>query len=154
MKVSTLQEAIARYGSIKNCAWAYEAKWCSVLLVPEDIAVGWINSATGKPTRKIYCNKDMQPALLQSLQNIKDRNLLSELKTFDGCYMIRGVRGKPGALSTHSYALAIDINAKENPLGGPSVLSSEFVACWKDAGFDWGGDFRRTDPMHHSWAWE
>lgn len=148
MKTRTFKEAESRYGKIINGKWADESKWLALLDIPERIALGWINTATGKPTFRIYCNRDMWEPLLLALQYIDQRGLLYELKTFDGCYMIRNVRGYLNAPSTHSYALAIDLNAATNALGALPSLSQEFVKCFTDAGFVWGGNFKRCDAMH------
>ena len=153
-RVKTPLEAFARYGSVVGSTWARESHWMSLLEVSDIIGSGCINSATGKPLVHIYCNKDMQPALKQSLLNLKTRGLLGQLKTFDGCFEIRPVRGYSIDLSTHSFGLACDWNAATNPLGGPSTLTPEFVTCFTDAGFVWGGNFRRRDSMHFSLGWE
>lgn len=152
-KCRTQEEAIARYGAIVDGKWADESKHCSLLNIPADLAV-WINSATGKPATRIYCNKDIQAPLIRALYALKEGNLLHELKTFDGCFTIRDVRGEPGKLSCHAYALAIDLNAAENPLKAEPKLSADFVSCFLAQGFDWGGVFSRKDGMHFSHAWE
>jgi len=152
-KCLTQEDAIARYGKIVEGKWADEGKWCSLLEIPADLAV-WINTATGKPATRIYCNKDIQAPLIRALYALKRKNLLLELKTFDGCFMIRDVRGVPGKLSCHAYALAVDLNAKENGLGEEPKLSADFVTCFLLEGFNWGGVFDRKDGMHFSHAWE
>jgi len=154
MRVRSFPEAQARYGLIKDGKWAEEDSWCVLVEFSPKISDSWINSLSGQPTRHIYCNKDMAPALLHALQNVLDRGLVSELKTFDGCFAIRDVRALPGHPSTHTYALAIDINAADNRLGKEPTLSPEFVACFTEAGFSWGGNFARRDGMHFSYAWE
>ena len=63
------------------------------------------------------------------------------------CFNIRQQRGSSKA-SLHSWGLAIDINASWNARGSPSTLSDGLVMCFKDAGFDWGGDFEFIDAMH------
>jgi len=151
MKLS-LADAKSRYGDIVNGTWANEGNWCSLVSIPEDIALQWVKSATGNPTRKIYCNNDMAAPLLAALDNLKTRGFIKELKTFDGCFMIRDVRGVPGMLSTHAYALAIDLNASTNKLGEMPTLSEGFVKCFADAGFVWGGNFHRKDGMHFQYA--
>src|SRR5690606_19427347 len=92
----------------------------------------WINTVTKKPVKSIYCNKDIASMIGVALHNLKERGLLDQLKTFDGCFNIRAARGskKP---STHSYGLALDINAATNGLGTKGDLTPEFVKCWTDA---------------------
>lgn len=152
--ILSVEKAKTRYGEIVNGVWADEVKWCSALQIPAEISTGWTNSASNAPTSHIYCNRDMAPALMRVLNSIKAQGLEKQLLTFDGCYMVRDVRSRPGSLSCHAYALAIDINAGFNPLGGPSALSLELVKCFEDQGFAWGGSFSRCDPMHFSFGWE
>lgn len=154
MKVKTFAEAQQRYGAIVNGKWANEGKWMVVCPIPADIAAQMKNNATGGPTNKIYMNKEMVKPFLSAIDNLKKNGLLKDLKTFDGCFMIRNVRRSKTAASCHSYGLAIDINAAENALGKEPLLSSAFVKCFTDAGFTWGGNFRRKDGMHFSYGWE
>lgn len=146
----TESDALGKYGEIVNDVWSNEAKFCSVILVPDDISPKWINSATGKPTTKIYCNKDLAVCLFKAFKNIRDRKLISQLKTFDGCFCIRDIRGVPGQMSAHSYAIAIDINASTNKLGTPGDMTQDLAQCFLDAGLVWGKNFSRSDPMHMS----
>jgi hypothetical protein len=45
--------------------------------------------------------------------------------------------------------VAIDVNAAWNGFGKPPTMSSEFVKCFTDAHFDWGGRWSGTpDGMH------
>lgn len=148
----SLPEAVQKYGPIVNGVWEDEVKWCIKVFTPKELK--WVNSITRQVVEHIYCNRDIASALQQALQNVVDRCLIDELKTFDGCFMIRDVRGLPGQTSTHSYACAIDINAAENRLGEKPKLSDALVKCFTDAGFSWGGSFHRVDGMHFSLAWE
>ena len=157
VKVASIQEAFHRYGAITpKLQWANETQWMSLFDVCTILGPShaWINSATGKPLQHIYCNKDLQPALTQAIKNVVQRGLVHELKTFDGCFEIRAVRGYTTDLSTHAFGLAIDLNARTNPLGGPSTQDPQLVACFTDAGLVWGGKFSRKDPMHYSFGWE
>jgi hypothetical protein len=101
----------------------------------------------GAIPKKIYCNKDLVKPLTLAFTNLIERKLVGELKTWDGCFSIRKVRGGQ-SMSLHSWGLAIDLNAAWNGLGKEPQLSSEFVKCFTDAGFDWGGNFSRKDGMH------
>lgn len=149
----TLQDAVLKYGAIQNGIWPQESDWCVFAMSPPELT--WINSATGKKVSHIYCNRDIKDPLEKALQNVVQRGLNDELKTFDGCFQIRCVRGCPNDLSTHAYALGIDVNAAENVLGSQGNMSPELVACFTDEGFNWGGNFQtRKDPMHFSRGWE
>jgi hypothetical protein len=89
--------------------------------------------------------------LEKAFKNIIDRGLVNELKTWDGCFNIRKKRGATSA-SLHSWGIAIDINAAWNGFGKPPTMSKELVSCFKDVGFDWGGDWTRPDGMHFQLA--
>ena len=150
-KVQSIEEAEYRFGKIENGSWKDESKHMLNFWIPETIAKALLNSSTGRPITKIYCNVEMIPALKKAFFNVEDRGLIHELKTFDGCFCIRNVRGG-NTLSAHAYGLAIDLNAAWNGLGQEPEFSPEFVACFTGAGFVWGGDFKRKDPMHFQWA--
>lgn len=114
---------------------------CMVLFdVPTELEIGTI-------PKRIYCNKDMVKPLTQAFKNLVDRGLVNELITWDGCFNIRKMRGL-SSISLHSWGLAIDVNAFENGLNQVPKLSSGFVKCFTDAGFDWGGTWQRKDGMH------
>lgn len=108
--------------------------------VPSDLELGIIPN-------KLYCNKDMIAPLTIAFRNILDRNLLDQLKTWDGCFNIRKKRGATSS-SLHSWGIAIDINAAWNGFGKKPTMSPELVKCFTDAGFDWGGVWTKPDGMH------
>lgn len=112
--------------------------------VPTEMELGVI-------PKRIYCNKQMVEPLRKALQNIIDRNLVSQLKTWDGCFQIRNKRTGISP-SLHSWGLAVDINAAWNGLGKKPTMSKELVACFTDAGFDWGGTWSKPDGMHFQLA--
>lgn len=118
--------------------------------VPAELEIGVI-------PKRLYCNKDIVLPLSQAFSNLINRKLVGELKTFDGCFNIRKKRGL-SSMSLHSWGIAIDVNSWSNPLGltvaqikakGMTPLSEEFLQCFRDAGFDCGGDWvNRPDRMH------
>lgn len=147
-------EAKTRYGEIRSGIWADEAKHCQLLNLPVGLQIPyWINALTGKMVTHIYCNKDFIPHLLAALSNVVNAGLAHDLETFDGCFEIRDIRAIPGTISCHSYGMAIDINASKNQLWHATTFSPAFIACWTRAGFIWGGNFKRTDPMHFTLGW-
>lgn len=112
--------------------------------VPTELEIGLI-------PKRIFCNRDLIKPLEQAFRNLIQRGFVSELKTWDGCFNIRNKRGLASP-SLHSWAIAVDVNAFENGLGREPKLSAGFVKCFTDAGFDWGGTWRRKDGMHFQLA--
>jgi len=108
--------------------------------VPSELEIGVI-------PKRLYCNKAIIKPLEQAFKNLIQRNKVNELKTWDGCFNVRKKRGL-SSQSLHSWGIAIDVNAAWNGLGKEPTLSSEFVKCFTDAGFDWGGTWTRKDGMH------
>lgn len=108
--------------------------------VPTELEIGVI-------PKRIYCNKDFVKPLEQAFKNLISTGYVKELKTWDGCFNIRKKRGL-ASMSLHSWGLAIDVNAAWNGLNKTPQLSAGFVKCFTDAGFYWGGNFKRRDGMH------
>ena len=108
--------------------------------VPPELEIGVI-------PKKIYCNKDMVKPLTLAFQNLIKTGFVKELKTWDGCFNIRRKRGTISP-SLHSWGVAIDVNAAWNGMGKKPTLSTDFVKCFTDAGFDWGGTWTKPDGMH------
>ena len=146
----TSQQALKKYGDPELLAT--QSKCMEVWVVPEDIRSAFAHvrfTATGTFgfPKKIYLNKDMRAPLEQALRNIITKGLASELKTWDGVFIIRSKRGFK-TMSLHSWALAFDINQETNRLGATPTLSQKLVKAVTDAGFDWGGSWKRPDGMH------
>jgi len=111
-----------------------------------------INAKIGVIPNKIYCNKDLVKPLEAAFWNLIDSGCYRDLKTWDGCFNIRKQRGTLFSQSLHSWGVAVDLNAAWNGLGKQPQLSAAFVKCFKDAGFDWGGEWKRLDGMHFQLA--
>lgn len=134
------KEIISKYGLPDN---VYQAKHCELWQVQKDFA--WF------PTTKIFINKDFKKKLYNAFKELETNNLQSEIKTFDGCFQQRTVRGSD-MISLHSWAMAIDINASTEKLGQvKSTLSPKFIEIMLKNGLFWGGNYKgRKDPMHFS----
>lgn len=131
----TSKDCLAKYGqpSERN---PYMIIWD----VPSELEIGLI-------PKRIYCNKDLVAPLTKAFKNLIVRSFVKEIKTWDGCFNIRKKRGLV-SMSLHSWGIAVDINAFENGLNAIPKLSPGFVKCFTDAGFDWGGVWKRKDGMH------
>ncbi|MEQ1636713.1 MAG: M15 family metallopeptidase [Methylococcales bacterium] len=134
----TTRECFAKYG-------VPEREIAMVLWdVPSHLEIGHI-------PKKIYCNRDLVLPLEMALTNLVQRGLIGQLKTWDGCFNIRKKRGATSP-SLHSWGIAIDVNAAWNRFGCSPSCSKEFVRCFTDGGFDWGGEWRKKDGMHFQLA--
>jgi len=135
-----------------------QSKWFELWIVPDTIRTAFAHvrfSALGTIgfPKKIFVNKDFRPILEKSLNNVIIRGLQAEMKTWDGVFIIRQKRGLK-SMSLHSWAVACDINASENPLGKTPKISKAFAQCFIDAGCEWGGNWQgsRVDGMHFQLA--
>lgn len=129
----------ARYGDPKK--EAHMALWD----VPAELEIGAI-------PKRLYCNRDLVGPLSAAFKNLIGRGFVAELKTWDGCFNIRTMKGSDKTASLHSWGVAVDVNAAWNGYGKKPKLSKGFVQCFKDAGFDWGGDWKTPDGMHFQLA--
>lgn len=94
----------------------------------------------------------MVPVFEQVFDAIKARGLDDDVLMF-GCWSPRHKMHDPKrSLSTHSWAIACDINWPTNMPGRIGDLHPEIVEIFESYGFDWGGRWRHRDDMHHQWA--
>jgi hypothetical protein len=65
-----------------------------------------------------------------------------------GAYAWRPQRGAK-KLSRHCWAIAVDLDVAENPMGSKGRMHPAVIAAFTAHGFEWGGSWRtRRDPMH------
>lgn len=105
-------------------------------------------------TEKLRVHKKIAHQFQKLFKDWEKAGLLHLLKTYEGSYNPRLIRGSADALSTHSFGIAIDFNAKWNGLGvipakaGEEGSVRELVQIANKNGFYWGGHFTRKDGMH------
>lgn len=154
--MSAQQQLIDNYGPPNA---VYVKKYCVIWDVKDEFP--WF------PVGHFLVNQDFLIVLRKAFNALEAAGLHTEIKTFDGCYNDRSVRGS-GAISLHAWAAACDFNAADN--GMQSVVankltpamrlgkwSQQFVDTMKGAGLFYGGDFKtihkdgtiRIDPMHY-----
>lgn len=126
--------------------WADERKHMVMVEMPSRL------KAHGVP--RVYVNRHMAIQLRQAFDNVVERGLAAEFLSFDGCFHIRKQRHDLLRASVHSWGMAVDVNAITNKLGEKGNLSPEFVACFEDVGFVWGGRWKCPDPMHFQYVEE
>lgn len=97
--------------------------------------------------KKIFINKQMIIPLEAALTQICNEGLSHEIKTWNGCFVIRKSRGLI-TWSLHSWGVAFDINREDNDLYMEPLMHPRVVEIFKAHGFDWGGEWKRKDGMH------
>ena len=121
--------------------------------VPEDIR----KECKVLPKIMYNVNKDMVTSLAQAFRNLISAGKISEIKVYGGCFCIRAKKGNPTVFSLHSWAIAIDLNMKDNVYKlnreqliakGLMPFSEEFINCLRLAGFVAGADWKTPDFMH------
>lgn len=116
-------------------------------------ALAHVRDYEGNPWgHRIYCNYVLIDPLKRAFGLLVSRGLADELKTYDGCFNIR--RSITGTIrSMHSWGLAVDFNAAQNPYGGPVAFSDDFIKCFAECGFEAGALWSTPDGMHFQLPW-
>lgn len=149
------EKLIAKYGNPFLDTKVFEARNMTLWDVPLII-----NTHIPALPNRIYCNKDLVKPLHETFKELITTDLYKEIKTWDGCYNVRMIRGSKTVMSVHAFGLAVDLNAAHNPLGlskqqcrerGLRPFSDAFDMVWYGQGWNLGIDFRRADGMHREW---
>ncbi len=119
----------------------FEQEW--IIETNHQIASGFVimrvNTVVALPLHRVF-------------EDLTNEGLIDQLKTFDGSYVVRDVRGA-SVLSMHAFGLALDFNAETNQRGTHGDMPKEIVDCFIRHGWFWGGNFQHIpDPMHFEWT--
>lgn len=107
-----------------------------------------------KCSGKVRLHKKAAPMFQAFFKDIEQAGLLHLVKTYDGAFNPRFMRGSKTSLSNHAWGTAIDINGYANGLGregakrGTDGSVWELVPYMQKNGLYWGGYFSRKDNMH------
>lgn len=94
----------------------------------------------------------MIPVFEAVLTEIADKGLDGEIVQF-GVWSPRHKMHNPKrGLSTHSWAIACDLNWATNPVGKIGNLHPEIIESFERFGFEWGGRWRTRDDMHFQYC--
>lgn len=136
--MSAQQTILLKYGSPDAI---YQAKYCAMWDVQKEFT--WF------PAKRMFINNDFKAKLQEAFTTLQAAGVHTEIKTFDGCYNDRSVRGRDSK-SLHAWGMAIDLNASVEKLSQSDTHWSEkFISIMEAAGIYWGGRWiSRKDPMH------
>jgi len=103
----------------------------------------------------VRCNKAMLPQLRAALTEVVKLGYASLIhpSEYGGCYVPRYIGHDPSqGLSFHTWGTAIDLNVPGNQRGTVGTIDRRIVEIFKRWGFEWGGTWHYTDPMHFQLA--
>jgi hypothetical protein len=126
----------------------WDTKNIVLFQIPQLVALGI--STTGN----VRAHRLVQAQTLALWQAWEDAGLLHHIKSWEGMYVPRFIRGSRSTLSNHAFGSAFDINYTGNELGRvPAPVGTinsvrELVPLAHKHGFYWGGHFSRGDGMH------
>jgi hypothetical protein len=110
-----------------------------------------VRARNGRDVRT-ECHRLAKEPLERAHAQIAETGLWRLIDTWDGLWVPRHrVWNTRNALSSHSWGVAEDLNASENPFGGQVTAANTALAeIFVKHGFDWGGFWRREirDGMH------
>ncbi|GAC1589631.1 MAG: hypothetical protein NVS3B25_07360 [Hymenobacter sp.] len=135
---------------------AFQAKWLHIFELPADIAAHFPPYPGVGHVTRIEMNRFAWEPFCAAFRDLIATGLVSELKTYDGCVCLRYKRGMaevPANRSIHSWGLALDFNAAQNPLAvalgaRKGMFSKAYLDVWRRHGWTCGADFTRPDVMH------
>ncbi len=148
---------IATFGDIRAYArddGTADPKWEQQFMgraaLPFPIPLDW---DTSKSATGIRCHKLIAPLLEAVFAEVVSRGLQKSVKTYGGGYVWRMKRGQAKP-STHSWGIAIDLNARTNAMGTAGDMDPALVALFESHGFTWGGRWSGAskDPMHFQYC--
>ena len=127
-----------------------DPRWQTDFLVrvplPFAIPLCWDKSRT---VNQMICHKLLAGIFTDVFGRLQNAGLQEKITSFGGCFSFRAQRTGT-RLSAHSWGIAIDLNPETNAQGTAGNMDPGVVRIFRDAGFDWGGDWqgRSQDPMH------
>lgn len=154
---SGMAAIIATFGDIRAFARddgtadpKWEQQFMARAALPFAIPLDW---DTSKSASGIRCHKLIVPLLEVVFAEIVRGGLQKSVKTYGGGYNWRMKRGQAKP-STHSWGIAIDLNARTNAMGTAGDMDPALVALFEGHGFTWGGRWSGSnkDPMHFQYC--
>lgn len=126
---------------------AWERSILAPLALPAPLPLSWAPTVS---VRLVRVHKRLiEPFRLAFDAAHRDRDAWASVDDLGGVYAFRRMK-RSRRLSRHSWAIAIDLDVRDNPDGGASRMHPGIIAAFEGQGFEWGGRWskRERDPMH------
>ena len=151
LDIHTTQTAVLTGGSVSDAlgTLSYTANRNGTVNPDPAWVARYIRSESVPILGRVTCNKVMLPELRAALTEIVDRGLANKIHVgeYGGCFVPRFIAGT-SSLSFHTFGTAIDINVPGNQRGTSGQIDRTVVSIFEHWGFQWGGAWHYTDPMH------
>ena len=119
------------------------------------VTIDQLVGVKGAPANgRIHVHKLVVEQMRQLFAAWQAAGLVDRMRTWEGSFAPRFVRGGRPTLSNHAWGTAFDINFQWNRLATVPALRGEegsvreLVPIANEHGFFWGGHFSRCDGMH------
>lgn len=148
-----LDQILTSFGDIYEYIGAdgkLDARWQNDFLqrvaLPFPLRLSWDPSRT---VTLMTCHRRMTGIFASAFARIQERGLEASILSFGGCFAFRPQRAG-NKLSAHSWGIAIDLNPESNAQGSAGNMDDGVIEIFREAGFEWGGDWqgKARDPMH------
>jgi LysM repeat protein len=126
----------------------WETESLTTIELPFPMTLSW-DLAT--QVRRLRCHTRMAPLMTEMFTELKAQGHHRHIHTFAGCYNFRPQKGS-GKLSTHTWGISLDINPEANQMGTPGSMPRVLIEFFSFYGFEWGGTWSRSDPMHFQYC--
>lgn len=151
LRLLTEEEVVRTYGDPRlaleadgQVSGAWQQEHLATFSLDRVLPLSW-----GGSVSHVTCHRLVAPELNQMFRRLAALPTAWEaIHDYGGCFMFRRNAQNPRALSRHAWGIAMDLDVKENPLGGRGTMSPQLIMAFYDIGWYWGGWFSHPDPMH------
>ena len=152
-----LEEIVERFGDVREYIGhdgKIDPRWPAEILgvarLPFPLRLAWDPKIE---IRKFSCHRKLAELVEEVFARLEAEKLAEHVRTFGGCYAYRAKRGSK-RISTHAWAIAIDLNPESNIMGTHGDMNGDVVEVFRSFGFTWGGEWKGAgcDPMHFQWC--
>jgi len=101
---------------------------------------------------RLYVHRLIIPIVHGVLDKVKrspDRDYITTFWCFNPRHKMHDISK---GLSTHAWGISFEVNPSTNSYGSEGDMPLGIVDKFKNAGFEWGGDWSTPDPMHLQYA--
>jgi hypothetical protein len=150
-------QILSTFGNINNYIQedgTLDVRWQTEMLaraaLPFPLTLSFDSSRT---ILSFTCHKRLVPVFVDVFSKLQGSRMQTRVTSFGGCFAFRPQRTGT-VLSAHSWGIAIDLNPVTNQQGSTGDMDAEVIEIFRQAGFEWGGDWRggRRDPMHFQYC--